>query len=96
YLHIYNILLKVLIILYQLNSRQGAQILELLTIKYCNTPSRQRGIGIYRMKMFLFIHHHKARLIINKKFQVARFFLPPVALLMYRYLVYIRPVAYTI
>ncbi|KAH6985327.1 hypothetical protein EDB80DRAFT_821764 [Ilyonectria destructans] len=89
YLDAHDVLLKVLMVLCQLDSGQGARIPELLTIECCNTSSRLRGIGMYGMKMFSIIRHHKARLTTDNEFQVARFFSQPVAFLMYRYLVYI-------
>ncbi|KAJ9413322.1 hypothetical protein FOXG_15071 [Fusarium oxysporum f. sp. lycopersici 4287] len=96
YLDGHNATLKTLMVLCYLDGGQAARISELLTIEYCNTESRLRGIGIYGMSLFSITRHQKARLTTNNEFQVARFFSPPVAHLLYRYLVYIRPVAYTI
>lgn len=69
---------------------------ELLTLEHSNIKSRLRGICIYGGQMFSVTRHHKARLTTNREFQVARFFSRQVTALMYRYLVYIRPVAYAI
>ncbi|EWY79398.1 hypothetical protein FOYG_17443 [Fusarium oxysporum NRRL 32931] len=96
YLDAHDASLKTLMVLCYLDSGQAARISELLTIEYCNTSSRLRGIGIYGTTLFSITRHQKARLTTNNEFQVARFFSPPVARLVYRYLVYIRPVAYTI
>lgn len=96
YLDAHDAFLKTIMVLCYLDSGQAARISELLTIEYCNTVSRLRGIGIYGMSLFSITRHQKARLTTNNEFQVARFFSPPVARLLFRYLVYIRPVAYTI
>ncbi|KAF4446765.1 hypothetical protein F53441_9625 [Fusarium austroafricanum] len=96
YLDAHDIHLKLLMVLTQLDGGQGARISELLTIACHNTPSRLRGVAFYGGRMLSITRHHKARLTTNKEFQVARFFSPPVAMLMYRYLIYIRPVAYAI
>ncbi|KAG7406289.1 hypothetical protein Forpe1208_v014519 [Fusarium oxysporum f. sp. rapae] len=96
YLDAHDASLKTIMVLCYLDSGQAARISELLTIEYCNTASRLRGIGIYGMSLFSITRHQKARLTTNNEFQVARFFSPPVARLLFRYLVYIRPVAYTI
>ncbi|KAM5527108.1 hypothetical protein FOXYSP1_20377 [Fusarium oxysporum f. sp. phaseoli] len=96
YLDAHAASLKTLMVLCYLDGGQAARISELLTIEYCNASSRLRGIGIYGTSLFSIIRHQKARLTTNNEFQVARFFSPPVARLVYRYLVYVRPVAYTI
>ncbi|KAG4277085.1 hypothetical protein FPRO04_14179 [Fusarium proliferatum] len=96
YLDAHDASLKTLMVLCYLDGGQAARISELLTIEYCNTSSRLRGIGIYGTSLFSITRHQKARLTTNNEFQVARFFSPPVARLVYRYLVYVRPVAYTI
>ncbi|EGU72516.1 hypothetical protein FOXB_16975, partial [Fusarium oxysporum f. sp. conglutinans Fo5176] len=96
YLYGHDACLKTIMVLGQLDSGQGAQVSELLTIEQANTRSRLRGIGIFGGKMLSITRHHKARLTTNHKFQVARFFSPQVATLLYKYLVYIRPTAYAI
>ncbi|RKK65963.1 hypothetical protein BFJ69_g15821, partial [Fusarium oxysporum] len=96
YLCAHDAFLKTLMVLIQLDSGQGARVSELLTLEHSNTKSRLRGICIYGGQMFSVTRHHKARLTTNREFQVARFFSRQVTALMYRYLVYIRPVAYAI
>ncbi|KAI8710743.1 hypothetical protein NCS52_01534000 [Fusarium sp. LHS14.1] len=96
YLHGHDVLLKNLMVLQQLDSGQAARVSELLTLEQTNTRSRLRGVGIFGGQMFSITRHNKARLTTNREFQVARFFSPQVAALMYRYLVYIRPTAYAI
>jgi hypothetical protein len=96
YLHGHDTFLKNLMVLEQLDSGQAARVSELLTLEQTNTRSRLRGIGIFGGQMFSITRHNKARLTTNREFQVARFFSPQVAALMYRYLVYIRPTAYAI
>ncbi|KAM5527730.1 hypothetical protein FOXYSP1_20092 [Fusarium oxysporum f. sp. phaseoli] len=96
YLYGHDAYLKTIIVLGQLDSGQGARVSELLTIEQANTRSRLRGIGIFGGKMLSITRHHKARLTTNHEFQVARFFSPQVATLLYKYLVYIRPTAYAI
>jgi hypothetical protein len=91
YLYGHDACLKTIMVLAQLDSGQGARVSELLTLEQANTRSRLRGIGIFGGKMFSSTRHHKARLTTNREFQVARFFSPQVATLLYRYLVYIRP-----
>ncbi|CZS75062.1 unnamed protein product [Fusarium graminearum] len=96
YLYGHDACLRTIMVLAQLDSGQGARVSELLTLEQSNTRSRLRGIGIFGGKMFSVTRHHKARLVTNREFQVARFFSPQVATLLYRYLVYIRPTAYAI
>jgi len=74
YLSGHNELLKTLLLLLQLAGGKGIRISELLTLEYCNTPSRLRGICLYGAKLCSITRHHKARLTTNNEFQVARFY----------------------
>ncbi|KAH7142951.1 hypothetical protein B0J13DRAFT_636782 [Dactylonectria estremocensis] len=96
YLDAHDEFLKTLMVLMNLDGGQSARISELLTLEQCNGPSQQRGICIWGAKICSITRHHKARLVTNNEFYVARFFSTPVSRLIFRYLVYIRPLAQTI
>ncbi|KAF4424741.1 hypothetical protein FACUT_10201 [Fusarium acutatum] len=65
YLHGHDALLKILMVLGQLDSGQCARVSELLTLEDTNTRSRLRGIGIFGGQMFSITHHNKAHLTTN-------------------------------
>lgn len=96
YLDAHDEFLRTLMVLMNLDGGQWARISELLTLEQCNGPSQQRGICIWGAKICSITRHHKARLVTNNEFYVARFFSTPVSRLIFRYLVYIRPLAQTI
>ncbi|CAM1507685.1 Fc.00g073260.m01.CDS01 [Cosmosporella sp. VM-42] len=93
YLDAHDELIKTLMVLCNIDGGQCSRISELLALEHCNTSSRQRGICIWGARICSISRHHKARLTTNKEFYVARFFSPRVSQLIFRYLVYIRPVS---
>ncbi|KAH7173081.1 hypothetical protein DER46DRAFT_596870 [Fusarium sp. MPI-SDFR-AT-0072] len=82
--------------LFQFDWGQACRISELLTLECYNTASRLKGICVYGAKLCAITRSHKARLITNNEFQVARFFSPAVSRLVYPYPVYIRPTAHAL
>ncbi|KAH7119368.1 hypothetical protein B0J13DRAFT_403719, partial [Dactylonectria estremocensis] len=96
YLVAHDDLLRTLMVLMNLDGGQSARISELLTLEHCNSLSQPRGICVWGAKVCSITRYHKARLATNNEFYVARFFSPVVSRLIVRYLVYIRPVAYSI
>jgi hypothetical protein len=64
---------------------------ELFSIEYQNGPLTERGIYVYNGYMVYVIRHHKAKRSTNREFNVARFLPIQVGHILYKYLVYIRP-----
>ncbi|KJZ71002.1 hypothetical protein HIM_09613 [Hirsutella minnesotensis 3608] len=96
YLDAHDDFLRMLMVLCNLDGGQCARITELSTLEHCNTPSRSRGIYIWGAKICSVTRHHKSRRRTNREFYVARFFSFPVSMLIFQYLVYIRPTVYAI
>ncbi|KAL2211172.1 hypothetical protein CC79DRAFT_1347852 [Sarocladium strictum] len=91
YLDAHDRFLQTLMTLMQVTGGKLARVTELLTLEYSNSASRLRGLGVYRGRLFSLVRHHKARQRTNNEFHVARFYPPAVELLIYYYVVYIRP-----
>jgi hypothetical protein len=94
YIDAHNDLLRMILLLCHLSSGQCARATELLTIRHSNTASQLRGICLYGGRLCLITRHHKTRISTNNEFYVVRFLPDIVTDIMYRYLVYIRPLTY--
>jgi hypothetical protein len=94
YIDAHNDLLRMILLLCHLSSGQCARATELLTIQHGNTASQLRGICLYGGRLCLVTRHHKTRITTNNEFYVVRFLPHQVTDIMYRYLVYIRPLTY--
>ncbi|KAI5455742.1 hypothetical protein BGZ63DRAFT_137258 [Mariannaea sp. PMI_226] len=64
---------------------------ELLSLWCVNGEFGPRGIYVYNGAMVYIIRHHKAKRSTNREFVVARFLSAQISHLLYKYLVYIRP-----
>jgi Orsellinic acid/F9775 biosynthesis cluster protein D len=72
-------------------SGQVPRCKELLSLWCVNGEFGPRGIYVYNGSMVYIIRHHKAKRSTNREFVVARFLPVQIGHLLYKYLVYIRP-----
>lgn len=75
----------------QLAGGQLPRCRELLSLWCVNTEFGPRGIYVYNGAMIYITRHHKAKRSTNRDFVVARFLPVQIGHLLYKYLVYIRP-----
>jgi hypothetical protein len=64
---------------------------KLFSLEYRNGPLTERGIYVYNRYIVYIIRHHKAKQSTNREFNVACFLPVQVGHVLYKYLVYIRP-----
>ncbi|OAQ71908.1 hypothetical protein VFPPC_12026 [Pochonia chlamydosporia 170] len=72
---------------------QTPRLRELFSIECENSPSALRNILFWNGKMMYVLRHHKAKRSTNHEFHVARFLPARLAMVLTKYLVYIRRVA---
>jgi hypothetical protein len=77
--------------LMQLVGGQLPRCQELLSLWCTNTESGPRGIYVYDGAMIYITRHHKAKRSTNREFVVVRYLPVQVGHLLFKYLVYIRP-----
>jgi Orsellinic acid/F9775 biosynthesis cluster protein D len=92
YLTMHEDMLQQIALLVYLTAGQAPRGSELFSVEHRNGPSTLRGVCVHDGKMAFITRHHKARRATNNEFQVARYPPAEAGAIVYRYLVYIRPV----
>jgi hypothetical protein len=92
YLALHDDMLQQIALLVYLTAGQAPRGSELFSVEHRNGPSTLRGVCVHDGKVAIITRHHKARRATNNEFEVARYLSAEAGAIVYRYMVYIRPV----